>query len=363
MKLLRISVLLLLSALTCSSALGQTTQSFTASKANEYGLVYALPNTVVDITIETEHTKLTPGEFYNYSRRHLAINDAITEPSTSVKVKSVTLNCRGEANDKNKWLVQFKAGSSVTMRLTPDGSPLSINNDSIVVAPVQDIPEAIAIQPTVLESEMALQAMTQDMIRSSSISKRAELSAQRIFELRDIRNELLSGSYDNPPADGQAMKLVLDNLSGQEAALTAMFIGTSQTWTTVKTVTICPDTTNVYKKVLARVSPTDGVLEPDNLAGAPIYMSIEVIERGQLPVNELGIQKTFPKGGVAYTIPGKARLTISYEGETLLTTELTLAQLGCTFGIDPKLFSDKKAPSALLFDPITGGILHLGIAL
>ena len=356
---------LLIATLACGIALtaqAQTTQRLTASKVNEYGLIYSLPLTEVDITIETEHSVLTPGEFYNYARRNLAINDAITETSTSVRLKSVTFTTRGVADKDNKWLVQFKAGSTPYMVLTEDGRPLAVNAPEGVEVDAPVLPVAVAAEPTILDTDAARQAMTQDMIRSSSLSKRAELAAQRIFELRDMRSDLLSGQADNPPADGAAMQLVLQNLADQEAALTAMFAGTRSTWTDVKTITIRPDSAGISDEIIARISPYDGIIDADNLAGAPLTLSVEVIERGTLPVNEKGEVKKFPKGGVAYTIPGKARISISYEGSLIAAADVDLAQLGVTFGIDPSLFSDKKAPSKMLFDPITGSLLLIGPA-
>lgn len=361
MKLIR-TIAVLAAAAMLMPAAAQTTQRLTASKANEYGLIYSLPVTELDITIETEHTRRTPGEFYNYSRRHLGLDGAITEPSVSVDVKSITITPRGVANPDNRWLVQFKNGSTPYMLLTPDGLPLTVNTETVADTDLPELPEAVAMQPTILETDAARQAMTQDMIRSSSTSKRAELAAQRIFELRDTRSDLLSGQADNAPADGQAMQLVLDNLSNQEAALTAMFTGTEQKWTTVETISVRPDSLGLADEIIARISPVDGILTPDNLAGAPLTLSIDIIEQGSLPVNEKGEVKRFPKGGLAYTIPGRARVSVKYESRTIASTEVSLAQLGVTFGIDPALFTDKKAPSKVQFDPSTGAIVLIGPA-
>ena len=348
--------------LTATALPAQTTQRFTASKATEYGLVYSLPLTAVDITIETEHTCRVPGEFHNYARRHLAIGNAITAESTTATVKSVTIATRGIGNPDSRWLVQFKAGATPFMILSGESTPLAINTDNVAETDTPQLPVAQPRRPTILESDAARQAMTEDMIRSSSVSKRAELAAQRIFELRDVRSDLLSGQADNPPADGQAMQLVLQNLADQEEALTAMFAGTTSVWTDVKTITIVPDSLETSDEVLSRVSPFDGIIGADNLAGAPIRVSVEIIERGELPVNDKGEVKKFPKGGVAYTIAGTARISVSYEGRVIGSADVALAQLGCTFGLDPSLFTDKKAPSQLLFDPATGGILLLGPA-
>lgn len=336
----------------------QTTQRLTASKANEYGLVYSLPITALDVTIETRHTETTPGEFYNYARRHLAINDAITKKSNTVEVASVTITPRGVADQDNRWLVQFKGSSSPFIVLNDAGIPLSVNAEPIETdAP--ELPVGREAEPTILERDVARQAMTQDMIRSSSTSKRAELAAARVFELRDMRSDLLSGQADNPPADGKAMQLVLNNISDQEQALTAMFAGTTKTWTTVRTLTVTPDSTGMAREVLARVSPFDGVLDADNLAGAPIYITIEPIRVAELPVNEKGEEKKFPKGGFAYQIPGSARVSVEFEGKPIASQEVQLSQLGVTFGIDPSVFTDKKAPSKAYLDPATGGILQL----
>ena len=340
----------------------QTTQRLTASKANDYGIVYSLPVTELDIYVEAQVTERTPGEFQNYSRRHLGITDAIRQPSKSIDVKSVTIVPRGVADPDNRWLTAFKGGQPVYMLLDPAGMPLALNTDRLPAVTEPDIPEPQDPQPTILEQDIARQAMTEDMIRSSSLSKRAELAAQRIFELRDMRSDLLSGQADNPPADGRAMQLVLDNLSGQEAALTAMFAGTERRYTLVKALTLRPDSLGLSDEIIARLSPVGGILDPDDLSGAPLTVSVDVIEPGALPLDEKGQPKRFPKGGVAYRIPGRALVTLRYDGREVGRREVSLAQLGATFGLDPDLFTNRKAPSMAQFDPATGAVILLGPA-
>ena len=80
-------------------------------------------------------------------------------------------------------------------------------------------------------------------------------------------------------------------------------------------------------------------------------MDVEVIEAGKLPVNDKG-ETAFPQGGFAYQIPGTAKVVTNYEGKKeIASAGVTLAQLGVTFGLDPVLFTDKKAPSQLRLDP------------
>ena len=341
------------------SASGQTTQRFTANKASEYALVYTLPITSFDIVVETQHSVRTPGEFSNYANRHLGVTDAIKTPSATVDVKSITIVPRGVPDADNRWQAQFKSGAQTSMILTDAGIPLGINIEEATETAAPVLPVAQPAQPTPLETDAARQAMTLDITRSTSQSKKAELCAQRIFELREQRNELISGNAENMPPDGSALQVALDNLSAQEAALTAMFAGTTQTYTTVSTVAFTPGENDSTGVVIARISPVDGVTAINDLSGIPLTLDMQVVSRGELPVTDKGEEKKFPKGGVAYTIPGTAKLTVSFNGRELTSQTFPVAQLGATFGLDPALFTDKKAPSFVEFSPVTGAIVRL----
>lgn len=354
---------LLIAALATATALcgahAQTSQKLTAGKATEYGLIYSLPTTALDIYIEAELSEETPGEFYNYAKRHLGIDKAITKPRRTATLRNVVIVPRGIATDRNRMLAQFKAGTSAFMHLTPDNLPLAINTDEIYDQAVPSLPQPRPASPSPLDGDGARQAVTADMARSASTSKKAELAAQRVFELRETRSDILSGNADNPPADGAAMQLVLDNLAAQEAALTAMFEGVRTTSTVVKKVTLVPDSTDIDGAVVARLSAVDGIVDADNLAGAPITVDVTVLELGTLQANEKGEPKSFPKGGVAYTVPGRALVQVKYAGRTVASAEVPLAQLGVVFGLNPSLFTDKKEPYKAIFDPTTGAVVTL----
>ena len=161
------------------------------------------------------------------------------------------------------------------------------------------------------------------------------------------------------PPDGKAMQIVMDNIAAQEAALTAMFLGTEQQSTDVVTYTYTPDEART-NDIIARLSQLKGIVDPDDLSGEPIYITVDVTDRGKLPVNEKGEAKKFPKGGVAYKIPGTAAVRIDFNGDRIYDKSIDMAQFGIVFGLDPGLFTDKKSPAYLLLDPVTGAIRELG---
>ncbi|MCH5221639.1 MAG: DUF4831 family protein [Muribaculaceae bacterium] len=359
MKKNRIVMLLAILSVINIVTTAQTSQKLSVGKASDYGLIYTLPLTALDIYIEAELTEEHPGDFYNYARKHLSIDNAIVADRQSAKILSVVVVPKGVPNKEEQWLAQFKNGTSAYMTLSPDNIPLTINCEASPVLNQPALPVAKEALSSPLETPEAQQAVTQDMARSSSTSKKAELAANRIFELREMRSDILSGQADNPPADGAAMKLVLDNIAAQEAALTAMFAGVRTTRTIVEKVSFVPEAKEVKGKVIARLSVVDGIVDADNLAGAPITVDMRVIEEGELPLNEKGEKKTFPKGGVAYCIPGIAEISVSYAGNRIASEKVSLAQLGVVFGLNPALFTDKKEPYSLVFDPATGAVVKL----
>ncbi|MDE6090535.1 MAG: DUF4831 family protein [Duncaniella sp.] len=351
----------LLGAMASLPAFAQTSAKLTATKANEFGLIYTLPLTAFEVTIAVEKTVSTPGEHYQYARKYLNA-DPIMKPAVAWRITDAVINPIAIADEDQRYLANFKGGNGTFMMLTDSNFPLSVNDEDYDPdSQLMELPKAVAAEPTVLQKPIAQQAITPEMIQSKSSAKRAELAAEKIYELRTNRNEIISGQADAMPSDGAAMKLALDQLSAQEEALTAMFLGTVQKSVEVRTYTVyVPDEGEAARTVVARLSALDGLVAPDDLSGDPIYAEITPVSRGELPVNEKGVAKTFPKGGVAYRIPGSARVSLSYEGRTLAEKEFDVAQYGVVFGLDPALFTNKREPAYLHFNPLTGAVRELG---
>ncbi len=356
-------VFALLSAIAFAGS-AQSTQKLSASKANDYGIVYRLPVTTFEITLEAEGVLEKPGEFAQYARIYLNA-DPILKPSTRWTLRSAMITPTSEPDPAEEYLVQFKSGANTFMTLDAQSRPLAVNlADVPVAAAVPSLPVARQPEPTILDSEYSRQAVTADMASATSLAKRAELAAARIFEIRETRSEILSGQSDNMPNDGAAMKLVLDNLAKQEEALTAMFVGTRQSATQVVTVPFNPplglSADDSQRDIIARLSAVSGFVDPADLSGAPVYLTITVDQLGALPLTEKGEPRKLPKGAVAYRIPGSASLVVQSDGRTFASGKYPIAQYGVVYGVDPAIFTDKKAPSYLIFDPLTGAAREIG---
>lgn len=361
MRIVTIS-LCVVAMLAAATTQAQTTQKLSATKANDYAITYTLPKTAIDVTIVTGKIVETPGEFYQYAKKILNIDNPISEKSVSYRIEKVIINTHGIPDSEQRYAVKFNSGSTPYIVLSPDNIPLAVNTDDTYPTPAVELPEPKKADPTPLQTPAARQVMTEDILRSTTLYKKAQLAAEQLYALRQSRNDLLTGQADQMPPDGQAMQLILDNINAQEAALTAMFTGTRARSTQVKTYTFIPnaDQPDVTGYVIARLSSTEGLVAADDLSGEPIKLDYKVTQRGEMPVNEKGVQLTFPKNGFAYCIPGKADVEVLFKGQELAHSNITVAQAGIIYGMAPNSFTDKKAPAYLIFDPATGAAVEIG---
>ena len=85
------------------------------------------------------------------------------------------------------------------------------------------------------------------------------------------------------PKDGAQLKLMLDQLTMQETALTQLFKGTVDTSTEVFTIELTP-AEFTDRMVLFRFSEKVGVVDNDDLSGEPVYLSLKNMNTLPQPV-------------------------------------------------------------------------------
>ena len=168
----------------------------------------------------------------------------------------------------------------------------------------------------------------------------------------------LTGEADNLPPDGEAMKLVIQQLEEQEKALTNLFTGILTKETEHYEVSIIPHD-NLDKEVLFRFSKQLGIVDADDLGGTPVYMNLKATERAPILDAKEAEKKDKSLKGIVYNVPGKASIEILMNKKTLYKGEAQITQFGTREGLAPVMFEDKKAPVKVLFYPETGAIKQI----
>jgi len=350
-----------------------------------YGVFYNLPQTQLVVKVEAQKRTYVPGKLAAFAETYLHTK-ASTETSTIWKLNHFSASMIGVADTTKHYFIEMR-DKTVAPLLTLDlnqmiiaiNKPLaaSIFKEASVLKPENNTqddttensllnPEDYQTEKTVSfdaqaskkGDELPTEYMTQEMMMATSESHLASLIADEIFTIRESRNLITRGQLENMPQDGAAIKLMLNNLSVQEEALSQLFLGTSTVEIKTKTIKILP--VDLTDKVVMRFSKHLGLIDADNLAGNPIVLNIQDLKTLNQPI-ENGTEEKSSKDkaeGIAYNIPGKAAITISYNGQKILSDELPCTQFGLTDYLAPILF-ERKSTIQVTFDPITGSIINI----
>lgn len=344
-------------------AFAQQTKILTAEKHNEYGLVYSLPTTALQIKVTARRETRKAGPYSQYAKHYLGTSDVILQDAVNWTVTEISVTPVGVKDDDTKYLMQLKPGALTYIGVAADGMLLSINTEP-------DEPDTSAGQGSVDVAGIVLQEggnvedylkyVDMDFVSAQNSMRQAELVANSLMDVRDAYLSLTRGTADNTPTDGQQLQLMLNSLKNQEDAFTRAFKGSVTIEEFSREFTYIPEQDG--EDVLFRLSNYAGIVDPDDLSGSPVFIKTEVLLEGELPTDVNGEPKKFPKDGIVYALPGTAKISVYTDRMGFYSKEFEFSQFGTTFALAPTLFTDKKAPSYAKFSPVTGALIEIGKA-
>ena len=356
----RITAILTLAC--CMVSMAQTTITTYTPGVSAEGAAYYLPKTALNISITVEKTTYTPGELCQYAERYLRISNISDKEDSYYAIKSATITAEGLPDESKLYHILFASNSIAPLvNLTESGILQSVN-----VATSEMSSEAIANPPMTLREEplSARSYMTEEMLMTGSKAKLAELVAKEIYNIRESRNLIIRGQNEYMPKDAESLQIILAGLEEQEQAFTQLFTGVTITDVATKTYQVVPEATT-EKVVLGRFSRKLGLLQGDDLAGAPIYIDVVCKQVVPAPVAEVvqskgkvSKKKENLQDGLVYNVPGKAKVKIYTNAQVLAEEMLPLGQLGGTETLSSTLLTKKKNVKVTL-DPITGALLKV----
>ncbi len=327
-----------------------------AMKSNGYGVTYSLPKTSLVVTAEITQVTCKAGPYYKYAEKYLGLKDAVMSDHVYYELSKVYLQNKGVPDEANTYIVEFKPKTTAPfVYLTDDGLLCTINAD---YSPTESVVAVAKRSAQAAEKEQVPALMTEELLMAGSVTRQAEVAARQIYKLRETRMDILSGEADNMPPDGEAMKIVLQQLTDQEQALTALFVGEKHRKTTFHETRIVPDD-DLDREVLFRFSEKLGLLDPDDLGGTPIYLSLHAINRAPALDPKEAEKKEKSMKGIIYNVPGKADARIEMGDKQLYRGEVQVVQFGSHEALAPVMFEDRKAPIKVIFYPETGAIKQI----
>ena len=323
------------------------------------GVSYFLPRTALRVIVTAEKTVITPGSAHAYAYKYMRLQDVPTQASTTWTVKNIQIIPHGGPDKDKAYSIKLKGRTVAPLvSLSSDGLLLGINTNEVAETKLPAIP-----QPRVLEKAISRQEvnmyLNRDMLQAGSTAKMAELAAREIYDIRESRDALLRGEADNTPKDGKQLQIMLDGLDRQQRALNSLFAGTTELTEVTYALDVVP-ANETDKLLLFRFSRWTGLVDGDDMSGAPFYISIQ--KCGEMPLQSVDpaaeAKKNKLQKAVYYNVPALTAVRI-FDAEKVYTEmEVPVAQFGCEEILSNVLF-DKMPETRVSFFQSTGGIKEI----
>lgn len=252
--LLFISAILLFSLYSCKSEMYVTNINSKTNKKTS-GVIYALPKNKLEITVEITETHKQKGPFAKYTKLYFNTKNAITKNSTNFRISNISINSKSILDSANIYCINNEDSKIASLiNLTPNGFIAGINITDYQSEKIETEQKNISISKNKLNKfidyanfslksirEIQYDTIYKEVLKDSiivkvpiikkkevykSLQKQAKETADILFLHRDDRNALLKGENDgNNFPDGEALKLMIDELNKLEEQYMSLFTG------------------------------------------------------------------------------------------------------------------------------------------
>lgn len=326
-------------------------------KPDNYTLVYSIPRTTVDVSVNVTQTITRRGPYYQYAERFLGITGVPSQDVTSYSISDIVINTYEEADPDHYYLLSTNDRHVTNFfSLSREGFILPINQRQLPELPgivyghekpaSSPLYTDLSIHPNVVEeTRTVMRRERQDtafvnvpvMQRQSvtrSLEAKAAEAADLIYELRNNRFKLLSGELDLFP-DGKAMEVIIEEFARLESEYLKLFIGKISEVDHVYNFEYSPSKdalqNGTERRILFRFSDTSGILPYNDVSGRPIAMELRnemktsAIERLSTPVSASRDNNT---DRLFYRIPDVAGVQLTDGNNMIARKRILVSQYG-----------------------------------
>jgi hypothetical protein len=313
----------------------------------ENSLVYALPKTSIEISVEIIKDKYIPGPYVRYAGEQLSIEGVSTREETNYRIGTITMKPIVEADyeymyalpavEKSVLNVSFLALSSEGLVFTlNDPQENIVDFNSSLLKNYQLYPDRLPSSPLATQKEFLMERIKTDsgfisipfqqsIVEKKDIFVRAEEAAKFLFNLRQRRFELITGDVDNA-FSGSSLKDALKEINRLEKEYLSLFIGKHFVESRIYNFYISPEK-NMEKKSypVFYFSESDGALSESTRTSTAV--SLNIIPSGKINYVE-GIKNKTRTGNLYYRIPETVTVQLLYGSKEVCSGKMQIYQMG-----------------------------------
>ena len=323
---------------------------------NEPALVYYSPKTAITLDFTYTVEQQVPGIYAQYAEDMIGADNAVKENKTTYTLRDVRINTNTSPDYTRPHKVVAEPGFPLLLTINERGLLTGYN----VAKPEKEAPNKPFHETDKKEqhkSKAKVAPLPEEVLQAANPLAQANAAAKQIFHLRETRMYLINGEVEHAPADGEAMRLVLEELDKQEQALVELFLGKKHKRTQHKTVRINPDQT----ELLLYFSDENGFTDAENIEADTIKVNIAIQAQQYAPtavVADKKKKKTVELSQLVYNLPGHGTVKVEYKNKMLGNRTVPMAQYGIDVPLAKDLFKRTELP-IIVFSEKTGNIVSI----
>ena len=306
-------------------------------------MLYSLPQTVLDVTVEADETEILPGPYRQYAAKYLGIQNVPSKPEYSWTLTGVKVAMHMETDPDFLFAAKGSFQPDVFPslgKLVQDSMILDLSRNPEKYITYNNIPEKtpepyfadlsiwrnleaeknVEVSLVMPDSNYASRPANRKTLKEKTTEQKAEAAANFLIKLRKRRFKMVSGMNDSTP-QGEAMAASLQELARLEEAYLSLFIGKKTVYHHQRNYHYTPATGKKSDRiVLFRFSDNEGFLDAQETRGKPVLFDFA----GTSKIKGLEQSASFAHledNMILYRIPDLVNVKLIY-GEAILSEAL-----------------------------------------
>jgi hypothetical protein len=313
----------------------------------ENSIVYVLPKTSIEISVEVLKDKYVPGPYVRYAEEQLSIENVPAREDVSYRIGKISMKPIVEADyeymyslpigEKTLLDVSFlNLSSEGLIFLLNEPKEALVNYTSTIPKNYQLYPDRLPSSPLATQTEFVMERIKTDsgfisipfqqsIVEKKDIQSKAEEAAKFLFNLRQRRFELVTGDVDHA-FSGSSLKDALDEISRLEKEYLSLFTGKHFVENKVYKFYVLPEKAVDKKSYpVFHFSEADGVLSEATRISTSFTLNVAPL--GKINYVE-GVKSRIKVANIYYRIPETADVQLLQDSKEVCNGRMHIYQMG-----------------------------------
>ncbi len=323
-----------------------------AQSISSQSIIYALPQTNINVQIEVTKTTIIKGIYSDYASKYLNMANVPMVDTQTYSISNINIDALLEADPSQYCSITYKTypdnlnkllsvsnngiildftntWKNNTTVLLPDNNKLNNFSDPYLLEETSWEKADTFYKTIITDSTIVKIPVIKKQTVLKSIDDFAKEAAKELIKTRKRKLKILRGEYDFHP-DGEALKVMISILNKQEDYYFALFAGNKHITKTKYVYSFVPQANSMSKEICF-FSAENGILESSRVGAAPI--SIQIINDSEPIKIALPAKAT---NTLFVRTPTQSTVSVKLKGENIATARLQIYQFGVIRGMPMK---------------------------